>query len=173
MDIKDFISSLVPFSVLVNISPVLLTWQQTCQLWLLLAINDTDERSTKSYILSVPKHWSKHVKIILDGNGHHPLTIPYLIMLGSVVYILIVWHIWDVIWHYNHRWQVILMVRWSPKLFPPQGGITSSDLATKALGARCAKIVGQALPGVPLWLLGPESKHPEVPYIVFPGNLNC
>lgn len=53
---------------------------------------------------------------------------------------------------------------------PFQGGITSSDLATKALEAKCAKIVGQALPGVPLWQLGPESRHPGVPYIVFPGE---
>lgn len=51
-----------------------------------------------------------------------------------------------------------------------QGGITSSDLATKALEARCAKVIGQALAGVPLWLLGPESKHPGLPYIVFPGD---
>ncbi|MQL88683.1 hypothetical protein Taro_021244 [Colocasia esculenta] len=51
------------------------------------------------------------------------------------------------------------------------GGITSSDLATKALEARQAKVVGQALPGVPLWELGPESRHPGIPYIVFPGNV--
>lgn len=54
-----------------------------------------------------------------------------------------------------------------------QGGITSSDLATKALEAKRAKIVGQALAGVPLWQLGPESRHPGVPYIVFPGKLDC
>jgi uncharacterized protein YgbK (DUF1537 family) len=58
-------------------------------------------------------------------------------------------------------------------LFPTsfiQGGITSSDLATKALEARRAKVMGQALAGVPLWQLGPESRHPGVPYIVFPGK---
>lgn len=51
-----------------------------------------------------------------------------------------------------------------------QGGITSSDLATKALEAKRAKVVGQAMAGVPLWQLGPESRHPGVPYIVFPGD---
>jgi uncharacterized protein YgbK (DUF1537 family) len=51
-----------------------------------------------------------------------------------------------------------------------QGGITSSDLATKAMGAQRAEVAGQALPGVPLWLLGPGSRHPSIPYIVFPGN---
>ncbi|KAK2981171.1 hypothetical protein RJ640_002322 [Escallonia rubra] len=52
-----------------------------------------------------------------------------------------------------------------------KGGITSSDIATRALEAKRAKVVGQALPGVPLWQLGPESRHPGVPYIVFPGNV--
>ena len=51
-----------------------------------------------------------------------------------------------------------------------QGGITSSDIATKALEAKHAKIVGQALAGVPLWKLGDESRHPGVPFIVFPGS---
>jgi hypothetical protein len=37
------------------------------------------------------------------------------------------------------------------------------------MGARHAEVVGQALAGVPLWQLGPESRHPGVPYIVFPG----
>lgn len=52
-----------------------------------------------------------------------------------------------------------------------QGGITSSDIATKALEARSAMVIGQALAGVPLWQLGPESRLPGVPYIVFPGDL--
>lgn len=51
-----------------------------------------------------------------------------------------------------------------------QGGITSSDLAVKAMGATRAEVAGQALPGVPLWRLGPGSRYPGVPYIVFPGE---
>jgi len=31
--------------------------------------------------------------------------------------------------------------------------------------------VGQVLAGVPVWQLGPETKYPNVPYIVFPGNV--
>lgn len=58
-----------------------------------------------------------------------------------------------------------------PRYILAKGGITSSDLATKALGAHSARVVGQALAGVPLWQLGPESRHPGVPYIVFPGNV--
>ncbi|GMN51270.1 hypothetical protein TIFTF001_020415 [Ficus carica] len=57
-----------------------------------------------------------------------------------------------------------------PRYILAKGGITSSDIATKALEAKCAKIVGQAMAGVPLWQLGPESRHPGVPYIVFPAE---
>ncbi|KAF2298445.1 hypothetical protein GH714_023598 [Hevea brasiliensis] len=67
--------------------------------------------------------------------------------------------------------EIVRRISIRPRYIIAKGGITSSDLATKALEAKCAKIVGQALAGVPLWLLGPESRHPEVPYIVFPGNV--
>ncbi|KAK8470446.1 hypothetical protein PHAVU_004G150100 [Phaseolus vulgaris] len=67
--------------------------------------------------------------------------------------------------------EIVKRVTTKPRYIIAKGGITSSDLATKALGARCAKIVGQALAGVPLWQLGPESRHPGIPYIVFPGNV--
>ncbi len=52
-----------------------------------------------------------------------------------------------------------------------KGGITSSDLATDALGIRKAQVLGQIVPGVPVWRLGPESKYPGLPYVVFPGNV--
>jgi uncharacterized protein YgbK (DUF1537 family) len=52
-----------------------------------------------------------------------------------------------------------------------KGGITSSDVATLGLGVRRALVLGQILPGVPVWQLGPESRHPGMPYIVFPGNV--
>ncbi|KAG8651617.1 uncharacterized protein LOC110616633 isoform X2 [Manihot esculenta] len=67
--------------------------------------------------------------------------------------------------------EIVQRISTRPRYILAKGGITSSDLATKALEAKCAKIVGQALAGVPLWLLGPESRHPQVPYIVFPGNV--
>ncbi|KAK1302075.1 hypothetical protein QJS10_CPB12g01567 [Acorus calamus] len=66
---------------------------------------------------------------------------------------------------------IVKRITTRPRYIVAKGGITSSDLATKALGARRAKVVGQALAGVPLWQLGPESRHPGVPYIVFPGNV--
>jgi uncharacterized protein YgbK (DUF1537 family) len=52
-----------------------------------------------------------------------------------------------------------------------KGGITSSDVGTRGLGAARALVMGQVRPGVPVWRLGPESRLPGVPYVVFPGNV--
>ncbi|EOY21353.1 Ketose-bisphosphate aldolase class-II family protein isoform 2 [Theobroma cacao] len=67
--------------------------------------------------------------------------------------------------------EVVRRITTRPCYILAKGGITSSDLATKALEAKRAKVVGQALAGIPLWELGSESRHPGVPYIVFPGNV--
>lgn len=58
-----------------------------------------------------------------------------------------------------------------PRYLIAKGGITSSDTATKALGIRRARVLGQLLPGVPVWRAGAESRWPDLPYIVFPGNV--
>jgi uncharacterized protein YgbK (DUF1537 family) len=58
-----------------------------------------------------------------------------------------------------------------PRYLVAKGGITSSDVATKGLNVRRALVAGQILPGVPLWQIGEESRHPGLPYIVFPGNV--
>jgi uncharacterized protein YgbK (DUF1537 family) len=52
-----------------------------------------------------------------------------------------------------------------------KGGITSSDVGTRALGARRAVVLGQVQPGVPVWRLGDETRFPGLPYVVFPGNV--
>ncbi|KAK9211977.1 hypothetical protein WN943_001356 [Citrus x changshan-huyou] len=67
--------------------------------------------------------------------------------------------------------EIVRRITTRPRYILAKGGITSSDIATKALEAKRAKVVGQALAGVPLWELGPESRHPGVPYVVFPGNV--
>ncbi|MEZ5234994.1 MAG: four-carbon acid sugar kinase family protein [Acidimicrobiales bacterium] len=59
----------------------------------------------------------------------------------------------------------------APRLLVAKGGITSSDVATEALGVRRALVVGQAQAGVPVWELGPESRFPAMRYVVFPGNV--
>lgn len=58
-----------------------------------------------------------------------------------------------------------------PNFVIAKGGITSSDIGTRALRVRRANVMGQILPGIPVWLTGGESKFPDVPYVIFPGNV--
>ena len=58
-----------------------------------------------------------------------------------------------------------------PRYVVAKGGITSSDIATKALDIRRGEVMGQILPGVPVWRTGQESRYPGLAYIVFPGNV--
>ena len=59
----------------------------------------------------------------------------------------------------------------APRYLIAKGGITSSDTATLGLDVRRALVLGQALPGVPVWQLGPEARFPGLGYVVFPGNV--
>ncbi|MCX8062957.1 MAG: hypothetical protein N3D16_10285 [Anaerolineales bacterium] len=52
-----------------------------------------------------------------------------------------------------------------------KGGITSSDVATKGLEIAQARVLGQVLPGVPVWQAGEGSRWPGMVYVVFPGNV--
>jgi uncharacterized protein YgbK (DUF1537 family) len=58
-----------------------------------------------------------------------------------------------------------------PGFIIAKGGITSSDVGTKALQVRRATVMGQISPGIPVWKTGPESKFPGMAYIIFPGNV--
>jgi uncharacterized protein YgbK (DUF1537 family) len=58
-----------------------------------------------------------------------------------------------------------------PDFVVGKGGITSSDVGTLGLGAARATVLGQVRPGVPVWRLGPESRFPAMPYVIFPGNV--
>lgn len=58
-----------------------------------------------------------------------------------------------------------------PRYLLAKGGITSSDVATRGLGVKRALVLGQILPGVPVWQLGAETRYPGLAYIVFPGNV--
>lgn len=58
-----------------------------------------------------------------------------------------------------------------PRFLIAKGGITSSDLATKGLGVKRATVLGQIEAGIPVWALGDETKFPNLPYIIFPGNV--
>lgn len=67
--------------------------------------------------------------------------------------------------------EVVRSLKVKPKFIIAKGGITSSDVATDGLEIKYAKILGQAIPGVPVWLTGSEAKFKDTPYIVFPGNV--
>lgn len=58
-----------------------------------------------------------------------------------------------------------------PKFIIAKGGITSSDVATKGLSIVKAEVMGQILPGIPVWRSGDDSKFPGMPYVIFPGNV--
>ena len=58
-----------------------------------------------------------------------------------------------------------------PAFIVAKGGITSSDVGVKALGVKRAWVMGQILPGIPVWMIGEESKFPRMPYVIFPGNV--
>ena len=66
---------------------------------------------------------------------------------------------------------IVRGVETRPDFVVGKGGITSSDVGTLGLGAERATVLGQVRPGVPVWRLGPESRFPTMPYIVFPGNV--
>lgn len=58
-----------------------------------------------------------------------------------------------------------------PAYFIAKGGITSSDMATKALGIRHATVLGALLPGVPVWRAVEAERWSDVPLVIFPGNV--
>jgi uncharacterized protein YgbK (DUF1537 family) len=66
---------------------------------------------------------------------------------------------------------VVRDLRSRPRYLVAKGGITSSDVATRGLGVRRAVVLGQVLPGVPVWRLGEEARYPGMAYVVFPGNV--
>ena len=67
--------------------------------------------------------------------------------------------------------QVVEKLTLQPRFLVAKGGITSSDIATKALRIWRAKVMGQVEPGIPVWQAGPESKFPGMAYVIFPGNV--
>lgn len=66
--------------------------------------------------------------------------------------------------------QLVGRLSLQPGFVIAKGGITSSDIGTKALKVKRANVMGQILPGIPVWQLGSESAAPGIPYIIFPGN---
>ena len=59
----------------------------------------------------------------------------------------------------------------TPAFVIAKGGITSSDVGTKALAVKRANVLGQIRPGIPVWQTGDERRFPLTPYVIFPGNV--
>jgi len=62
-------------------------------------------------------------------------------------------------------------LRVRPNFIIAKGGITSSDVGTKGLLVKKALVIGQIVQGVPVWRTGAESRFPDMPYVIFPGNV--
>ncbi len=58
-----------------------------------------------------------------------------------------------------------------PAFVLAKGGITSSDIGVKALRVKKATVLGQIQPGIPVWKTDGQSKFPDIPYVIFPGNV--
>lgn len=67
--------------------------------------------------------------------------------------------------------EIVRGIKDRPSFLVTKGGSTSSDIATEALGVRQAQVLGQILPGVPVWTIGNEILHPGLAYVIFPGNV--
>lgn len=67
--------------------------------------------------------------------------------------------------------EIVSRLAVTPRFLVAKGGITSSDIATQALQVRRAVVMGQIVPGVPVWRTGRESRLPGLAYVVFPGNV--
>ena len=73
----------------------------------------------------------------------------------------------------NGLTKIIKSLSCEPKYIIAKGGITSSEIGTTALGVKKAVVLGQALPGIPVWRTDSYSKYPHMPYIIFPGNVGA
>ncbi|MCR4632647.1 MAG: hypothetical protein K5648_00800 [Erysipelotrichaceae bacterium] len=69
------------------------------------------------------------------------------------------------VWHIVHDLEV------KPSFVVAKGGITSADVGAKGLSIKKAKVLGQIMPGIPVWQAEESSRFPGIPYIIFPGNV--
>ena len=52
-----------------------------------------------------------------------------------------------------------------------KGGVTSHEIASRALGMREARVAGQLVPGASVWIGAADSRWPGLPLVIFPGNV--
>ncbi len=66
---------------------------------------------------------------------------------------------------------IIRQIKLTPGYLIAKGGITSIELARQALQAEEALAIGQIINGVPVLRFGQETRWPDIPYVIFPGNV--
>jgi len=67
--------------------------------------------------------------------------------------------------------RIVQSVKISPRFLLTKGGATSSDIITKGVGVTRAIVLGQIIPGVPVWHFDESQKFPGITCVVFPGNV--
>jgi len=67
--------------------------------------------------------------------------------------------------------EVVRRIQYQPGYMVAKGGVTSIEVVRSALNVRKALAMGQIIDGVPVWRLGMEARWPDIPYVVFPGNV--
>jgi len=68
---------------------------------------------------------------------------------------------------------IVRAIRVRPAFVVTKGGITSSVVARRGLRAASAWVLGQVLPGVPVWRLDHGCLYPDLVLVVFPGNVGA
>lgn len=66
---------------------------------------------------------------------------------------------------------IVKQISVCPRVLVTKGGITSSEIISKGIDVRKAKIAGQILPGVPVIVSGENAKWCKLPCVIFPGNV--
>lgn len=67
--------------------------------------------------------------------------------------------------------RIVRELPFEPSYIVAKGGITSHDILTKGLEIKTAIVAGQILPGVPVIKTASNHRYPNMPYVIFPGNV--
>lgn len=67
--------------------------------------------------------------------------------------------------------EIVKNLPFIPSFIIAKGGITSNDILTKGLKVQTAVVKGQIISGVPVLITDKDCRYPNLPYIIFPGNV--
>ena len=66
---------------------------------------------------------------------------------------------------------LVRKLTYKPAYILAKGGITSFDIMKKSLEIEISEVLGQIIPGVPVIKTDSANRFPDIPYIIFPGNV--